>query len=70
MTDDVKTFTVGTFWYPDTMPSKRAAAYTLWYDPNCKGCIEYTITATTGAEAKKIACQMRREHEEKKEPAQ
>ena len=58
-------FTVGTFWWPDVMPSKRASAYTRWYSPEWKGCIEYKVLAKSGAEAKKIACQRRREREEK-----
>ncbi len=57
----MKPFKVGTFY-----DGKRFMAYTTWYSPEWSGCIEYTVEAVSGTEAKKSALRLRKEHEEAK----
>lgn len=57
----MKEFKVGVF----TRQGKRKklfSAYTLWYDPEWKGCCEHIVEAKNGTEAKKLAI---KEHKEK-----
>ena len=56
------TFRVGTFYHPiaNKPPTKsRIDAYTLWYDPSWKGCVEFEVEAASGTLAKKEAISMR-----------
>lgn len=59
-------FRVGTYYTSngDRFPVKsRVSAYTLWYSTEWKGCIEYTVNACSGAEAKKYAIHNRLQYE-------
>lgn len=59
------TFIVGTFpGDPYNNGSRRkASAYTYWYNPEWKGCIEYEVMAMTGKDAKRAAIKARRQEE-------
>ena len=54
----MKKFRVGTFY-----DGRHFSAYTLWYNTDWGGCIEYEVEASNGTEAKKIALKLRREAE-------
>lgn len=55
-----KTFRVGTFPPIRGSRSKMPLCYTRWYNPAWEGCIEYTVEAESGEEAKKKAAALRR----------
>lgn len=58
-----RTIKVFTFW-EDRFPRKpRCTAYTMWANEQWPGCRVYEVEATSGAEAKKIAIALRRQHE-------
>ncbi len=62
----MKLFTVGTFLNElrgRPITAARISAYTRWYSPTWPHCIEYEIETTSGAAAKRMATQMRLEHE-------
>lgn len=69
MSNELKEFTVGTFFHPDgkarggLLPKRLFTAYTLWYSPDWKGCIEYVIKARSGKEARCDAIEVRRDRE-------
>lgn len=64
---ELREYTVGTFWHPNSVPHKRASALLKWYSPEWRGCIEFTVRALNGPEAKKAACLLRRRYEEQME---
>ena len=49
-----KVYRVGVFEHRG-MRSVQVAAYTVYYNPQWPGCCEHTVTATSGAEAKRLA---------------
>jgi hypothetical protein len=54
-----KVIKVGVFPFDER--NTRFDAYTLWYNPQWKGCCEHEVVATNGTEAKKLAI---KEHKE------
>ena len=56
-------FVIGTFCEPGETRKSKVSAYSSWYSSAWEGCIEITVTAESGAEAKKLAIQKRLEHE-------
>lgn len=61
----MKTFRVGTFCEPG---SKSVLCYTLWYNREWANCIEYTVEAANGTEAKKKAKALRKARESASSP--
>lgn len=52
------------FGNTDKRPTlRRVSAYTMWYNPQWAGCIEYCVPKSTGTEAKKHAKKLRLAHE-------
>jgi hypothetical protein len=63
----MKKFTVGTFYDPiEPLLKSRVSAYTCWYSNSWPGCVEFEVEAASGVEAKKLAKDLRLEHELKK----
>lgn len=60
-----RTFVVGTF--PPVEGSKQILCYTTWYNPAWSGCVQFTVKAANGTEAKKKAKLLRREYDAKLE---
>lgn len=62
----MKNYRVATFYSPakgHARSKPKVSCYTLWYNPQWPGCIEYSIEAVSGAEAKKKAAVLRKAHE-------
>lgn len=53
----LRTYRVGVFRHDSETPGRkpRYAAYTTWYSPEWKGCVEVVVEAESGAEAKRKA---------------
>lgn len=58
-----KRYIVGTF----ANGTRKPNAYLRTYNPAWEGCLEYVIEAESGADAKKLAIEMRQRFEKEKE---
>lgn len=65
MSARTREFVVATFCDPGETRRSKVRAYTRWYSERWADCIEFTVSAASGTEAKKLAIAKRLEHEAK-----